>query len=113
MCSPQKQSLKNALQNGLKDLQLFKKETPTQMFSCEICKMFKKTFFTKHLWWLFLSQKQIKRNKNILLYHGLTLRIFLLKHNDCKIWQECSLIMKYYNSQVMKKPSWKNVVQVQ
>ena len=26
-----------------------KKETPTQMFSCEFCKIFQSTFFTEHL----------------------------------------------------------------
>ena len=27
-----------------------KKETPAQGFSCEFCKIFKNTFFAKHLW---------------------------------------------------------------
>ena len=27
----------------------FLKEVPTQVFSCEICEIFKKTFFTEHL----------------------------------------------------------------
>ena len=27
-----------------------KKETPAQVFSCEFCKIFKNSFFTKHLW---------------------------------------------------------------
>ena len=31
-------------------LQLYKKETLTQLFSCEFCKIFKNTFFTEHLW---------------------------------------------------------------
>ena len=31
-----------------------KKETLTQVFSCEICNIFKKTFFTEHLRWLLL-----------------------------------------------------------
>ena len=30
-------------------LQLYKKDTPTQMFSCEIFEMFKHTYFEKHL----------------------------------------------------------------
>ena len=29
---------------------LRKKETLARVFSCEFCKIFKKTFFTKHLW---------------------------------------------------------------
>ena len=31
-----------------------KKETPTQVFSCEFSEMFKKTFFTEYLRWLLL-----------------------------------------------------------
>ena len=31
-----------------------KKETPTQMFSCEFCEIFKNTFFIEHLRWLLL-----------------------------------------------------------
>ena len=30
------------------------KEAPTQVFSCEYCKIFKYTFFTEHLRWLLL-----------------------------------------------------------
>ena len=30
-------------------LQLFKKETPTQVFSCKICEIFKNTYFEEHL----------------------------------------------------------------
>ena len=29
-------------------LQLYQKETPTQEFSCELCEIFKSTFFTEH-----------------------------------------------------------------
>ena len=30
-------------------LQVFWKETPTQVLSCEVCKMFKNNYFEKHL----------------------------------------------------------------
>ena len=30
-------------------LQLYSKETPTQLFSCEICKIFKSTYVEEHL----------------------------------------------------------------
>ena len=30
-------------------LQLYQKNTPTQGFSCEICEIFKNTYFEKHL----------------------------------------------------------------
>ena len=32
------------------------KETPTQVFSCEYCKIFKNSFFIEHLWWLLLKR---------------------------------------------------------
>ena len=32
-----------------------KKETPTQVFSCEIYEIFKNAFFTEHLRWLLLE----------------------------------------------------------
>ena len=32
-----------------------KKETPTQLFYCEFCEIFKNTFFIKHLRWLLLT----------------------------------------------------------
>ena len=89
------------------------KETPTQRFSCEICKTCKKTFLTKHLWWLLLSPKQTKRNKKILIYEYFCWSIMAERNRsncNCNIWWKCSLIMKYYNSQVTKKPSWKNLV---
>ena len=34
---------------GLRPAILLKKETSTQVFSCEFCEMFKKPFFTEHL----------------------------------------------------------------
>ena len=34
----------------LSGLQLYQKETSTQVFSCEICKNFKNTYFVEHLW---------------------------------------------------------------
>ena len=30
-------------------LQLYQKETPTQVFSCEYCEIFKNTYFGEHL----------------------------------------------------------------
>ena len=38
----------------LKNLQAVLKKTPTQVFSIEVCKIFKNTFFTEHLRWLLL-----------------------------------------------------------
>ena len=45
---------------------VIKKETPSQVFSCQFCEIFKSTFFIEHLWWLLLpilkpldSQRQL------------------------------------------------------
>ena len=32
-------------------LHFYLKETPTWLFSCEYCKIFKNSFFIEHLWW--------------------------------------------------------------
>ena len=37
-------------------LQLYKKETLPQVFSCEFSAIFKNTYFTEHLRWLFLKK---------------------------------------------------------
>ena len=34
----------------VEDCNFIKKETLTQVFSCEVCKIFKNTFLTEHLW---------------------------------------------------------------
>ena len=39
------------------------KETPTRLLSCEICQIFKNTFFTEHLWWLLLGIKNLIHEK--------------------------------------------------
>ena len=41
-------------------VQLFLKETPTQVFSCKIFENFKNSFFIKHLLWLFLNPVGIR-----------------------------------------------------
>ena len=41
-------------------LQLYKKETLTQLFSCEFCKIFKNTFFTEHLWATVSANKYLR-----------------------------------------------------
>ena len=44
----------NLFFNKVAGLQLIKKETVAQMFSCEFSEIFRNTFFTEHLWWLLL-----------------------------------------------------------
>ena len=44
-----------------------KKETLTQVFSCEFCEISKNIFLTEHLWWLLLMQVDIKNDPS----HGL------------------------------------------
>ena len=41
----------------IKFLTNFIKDTPTQVFSCEIWKIFQNSFSTEHLLWLFLSKE--------------------------------------------------------
>ena len=38
------------------DLQFYLKKTPTQVFSCDYCEIFKSTFFIEHLRWLLLRE---------------------------------------------------------
>ena len=40
---------------------LLKRDTPTPVFFCEFCKIFKNTFFTLHLRWLLLLQRFIHK----------------------------------------------------
>ena len=49
-------------------LQYFKKETPVEVFSCEIRIIFKNTFYTEHLQW-------------IPMYNDMTFLIIALKQN--------------------------------
>ena len=34
----------------------YQKEIPTQVFFCEICEIFKSSFFKEHFWWLLLTR---------------------------------------------------------
>ena len=36
---------------------VIEKETMAQEFSCELCEIFKNTFFIEHIWWLLLKNK--------------------------------------------------------
>ena len=38
----------------LRPVTLLKKKALAQVFSCKFCEILKNTFFTEHLWWLFL-----------------------------------------------------------
>ena len=42
-----------------------KKETPTQVFSCEFCEISKNTFFTEHLRWLLLLLHFFKTSQSL------------------------------------------------
>ena len=45
----QKFDRKTPLLESVLDQQLYQKETPTQVFSCKICKTFKNTYFEEHM----------------------------------------------------------------
>ena len=52
--------------NSPEGLQLYQKETPTWVFSCEYSKSFRNSFFIEQLWWLLLnyvlvSEKNFKK----------------------------------------------------
>ena len=42
----------DVLKNWITKLQLYWKEIPIQVFSCEITKVLKNPLFTEHRWWL-------------------------------------------------------------
>ena len=50
------ESLFDKVTLGFRPVTLFKKETLTQVFSCECCEISKSTFFTEHLWMLLLTK---------------------------------------------------------
>ena len=60
-CTTFIEALRNDLQDflcltlNLQGLQLYQKETPTQVFFCEICKIFSSIFFIENLRWLLLQ----------------------------------------------------------
>ena len=41
--------------NKVEACDFVKKETLAQVFACEFCEIFKKTFFMENLWWLLLK----------------------------------------------------------
>ena len=50
--------------------QAFRSVTPAQVFSCDICEIFKNTIFTEHLQWLLLNIRhpsQLKQYNEILV----------------------------------------------
>ena len=49
--------LKFSSSENIQACNFIKKETPTPVSSCEICEIFKKTFFTGHLRCLLLNKK--------------------------------------------------------
>ena len=41
-------------------------ETPTQMFFCVYCEIFKNSFFIEHVWWLLLNA--LMENTNVMIF---------------------------------------------
>ena len=72
-------------------LQLYYKETSTQLFSCKYCDIFKSTFFTEHLQWLLLAMhRKIPLMESLLLLACVISKkqnffrwAFLLPLHDC------------------------------
>ena len=55
----------------IEDLKV-RKETPTQVFSCEYCKTFKNTFYSEHLQWLLLYNEILQKYLFNFFSHRLT-----------------------------------------
>ena len=53
----------------IKGLELYQKETSTQVFSLDIAKFLRKAFFTEHFWWLLLNYQSLKRYSITILIH--------------------------------------------
>ena len=85
--TPQLESLFNK-DAGFYACNFIKKETPTQMFSCEQCKIFKNSLFIELIWWLLrLTLKFIVLNFYLVLN-------FLLNYSICGVG---NVVMKCYN----------------
>ena len=74
---------------GLKACSFIKK-TPTQVFSCEYCEIFKKPFFIEHLRWLLLLFEVIEKRHGPCL---LTSTVFLFFMNV--IFQQATKIQAF------------------
>ena len=66
-------------------------DTPAQVFSCEICEIFKNRFFTEHLQWLLLTMLSVRKLLQqfvflfTLLFFGnqwTETRFFLVRHEQ-------------------------------
>ena len=56
---------------GQRTYNFIKKETPTKVFSCEICEIFRNTFFTENLQQMLLKKILLSRSKTkVNKYHN-------------------------------------------
>ena len=73
-------------------LQLYWKETPTQVFSCEFSKSFRKIFFIEQFWWLLLnyvlvSEKNFLKKKVSGEIAFELINLFRYKHKSLQVGQ--------------------------
>ena len=76
------------------------KGTPTQVFSCEFCEVFKNTFFIELLRWLLLLLKQIKwsTNQNINGFMLIILLTFYVRNfgNIFFTWIKINIFLRHF-----------------
>ena len=68
-----------------------KKDTPSQMFSCQICEIFENTFFVKDLQWLIL-----KVSENLTLNTILTVRMHVCIIIKIKLLAAAKIAFSYF-----------------
>ena len=57
------------------DLQLYQKETPTQIFSWQYCEIYKNSYFEEHLWRVGFESFSFYVNLNVFLYKQITYQL--------------------------------------
>ena len=117
----QENSCVGVLLKQLQTYNIIKKETLTQLFSCEFCKMFHNTFFTEHLPMAASNCSNPERNNSDLFdrkfpYYNLTNVCFLtvpLKNIFAKIYHSRSfhVLKKKYSSRHLLSKSTKETLE--
>ena len=60
MCLFRGSKINQMTEQHLLGLLLYQKVAPAQVFPCELCEIFKSTFYTKHLRWLLLHEQNLE-----------------------------------------------------
>ena len=60
-------------------MQLYLKDTPTQIFSCKVSQIFKNIFFTEHLQWLLL-ERVCEETSLVKILQSCHFNVFVINH---------------------------------